>query len=275
VKILVTSGATREPLDDVRFLSNVSTGATGAALADALAAHGHQVALLRGTGAVAAKRAQPAGEFGSTADLLAQLRALVGTGQFGAVIHCAAVADYTPARVARGKMPSSARSLTVRLIPTPKILPQIKSFAAALASPARPVRSGSSLLPTPRSPSHRAPVVIAFKLTSGADAAARATAVSQLFASGTVDAAIHNDTTDLAAGRARPFRAFVACRTRPQKLAGLPALAAWLDKFLRKGGAAGSAAFAPDCRSRPNFRRGALPLGHARSATRAAQFQPE
>jgi phosphopantothenoylcysteine synthetase/decarboxylase len=158
VKILVTSGATREPLDAVRFLSNVSTGATGAALADALVARGHPVALLRGINAVAARRARDAGEFGSTADLLGQLRAQVGTGQFGAVIHCAAVADYTPARIARGKISSAAPSLTVRLVPTPKILPQIKSFAAAT----------------------RPPVVVAFKLTSDATAAGRATAVARL-----------------------------------------------------------------------------------------------
>ena len=48
---LVTAGATREPLDAVRFLSNVSTGSTGAALADALAVRGHTVTLLRGEGA--------------------------------------------------------------------------------------------------------------------------------------------------------------------------------------------------------------------------------
>ena len=36
MRILVTAGATREPLDEVRFVSNVSSGATGAALADAL-----------------------------------------------------------------------------------------------------------------------------------------------------------------------------------------------------------------------------------------------
>jgi phosphopantothenoylcysteine synthetase/decarboxylase len=208
VKILVTSGATREPLDDVRFLSNVSTGATGAALADALAARGHTVALLRGTGAAAAQRASAAGEFFSTADLLAQLRALVGAGKFDAVVQCAAVADYTPARVTCGKMSSYAPSLTVRLVPTPKILPQIKSFAP------------------------RPPVVVGFKLTSGADTAARAAAVGKLLAAGTVDAAIHNDMADLAAGGARPFRAYVAGRARPQKLAGLPALAAWLDEYL-------------------------------------------
>ncbi len=218
MKILVTSGATREPLDDVRFLSNVSTGATGAALADALAAHGHTITLLRGTGAAMPHAVRDVAVFTSTSDLLAQLRQQVATGGYDAVIQCAAIADYTPARVTRGKISSNAPSLTLRLVPTPKILPQIKSFVRT-----RPGTAGV-----------RPPLVIGFKLTSGADTAARAAAVAKLFSAGTVDAAIHNDMAELAIGHARPFRAFVAGRTRPEKLAGLPALVAWLDGFLLK-----------------------------------------
>ena len=76
------------------------------------------------------------------------------------------------------------------------------------------------------------PLVIGFKLTAGASAADRAAAVARLFATGTVDAAIQNDVAGLAAGVARPFRAYVPGRVRPEQLAGLPALAAWLDKFI-------------------------------------------
>jgi phosphopantothenoylcysteine decarboxylase/phosphopantothenate--cysteine ligase len=209
VKILLTSGATREPLDDVRFFSNVSTGATGAALADALAAHGHTVTLLHGTGATAPQTVRDLVTFSSTADLQAQLKRRLSAGGYDAVIQCAAVADYTPARATRGKISSDKRGLTLRLVPTPKLLPQIKSWAP------------------------RPPLVIGFKLTSGADTPARAAAVARLFSAGTVDAAIHNDMAELGAGRARPFRAYVAGRARPEKLAGLPALTAWLDSFLR------------------------------------------
>jgi phosphopantothenoylcysteine decarboxylase/phosphopantothenate--cysteine ligase len=210
MKILVTSGATREPLDDVRFLSNVSTGATGAALADALAARGHAVTLLHGVGAIMPRKARELHAFSSAKNLQAQLARLLAAGGFDAVIHCAAVADYAPARASRGKIPSGQRGLTLRLVPTPKILPQIKSFAS------------------------RPPLVIGFKLTVGADAPARATAVARLFATGTVDAVVQNDARDLRAGRARPFRAHVAGRARPRALAGVPALAAWLDKFVSR-----------------------------------------
>ena len=57
MKILITAGATREPIDAVRFVSNVSTGATGAALADEFSRGGIEVVLLRSEGAVRPQRA--------------------------------------------------------------------------------------------------------------------------------------------------------------------------------------------------------------------------
>jgi len=50
VRVLVTAGGTREPIDDVRVLANTSTGRLGARLADALAAAGHDTLLLHGPG---------------------------------------------------------------------------------------------------------------------------------------------------------------------------------------------------------------------------------
>lgn len=210
MRILITSGATREPIDTVRFLSNVSTGRTGALLADALASRGHTVTLLHGEAAVRPSPAVSAQAFSSTADLQSQLRRLLGTGDFDAVIHAAAVSDYRPSETHEGKMSSYAPELTIRLVPTPKLLPELKSYAP------RPVR------------------VIGFKLTAGADAEARAIAVSKLFAAGTVDAVIHNDMDDLASGDARPFTAWRAGVHTPEPLAGLGALTDWLHAFVNQ-----------------------------------------
>ncbi len=214
MRILITSGATREPIDAVRFLSNVSTGRTGALLADALAQHGHTVTLLHGEVAVrptSAPHAVTTESFSSTADLQSQLHRLLGTGEFDAVIHAAAVSDYRPSETHHGKLSSYATEVTLRLVPTPKLLPELKSYAP------RPLR------------------LIGFKLTSGADTNARAAAVAKLFASGTVDAAIHNDMDDLATGDARPFAAWRAGHPTPEPLAGIEALADWLHAFVGKG----------------------------------------
>ena len=208
MNILVTSGASREPIDAVRFISNASTGTTGAALADGLAAHGHRVTLLSGTGATRPKEVRDCRAFSTAENLRDKMQALLDTGEYGAVIQCAAIADFRPARARSGKPAADEAGLTLRLVPTPKILPALKGFA-----------------PKPL-------LVIGFTLTAKATAKTRATAIARLWAAGPVDAVIHNDLTDLAAGARRIFRAYQPGRSRPQVLRGLPALIAWLDRLL-------------------------------------------
>lgn len=210
MKILVTSGATREPIDAVRFLSNVSTGRTGALLADALEERGHAVTLLHGEAAAKPARATDLVSFSSTDDLGRHLRSLLSLGRYDAVIHAAAVSDYRPAETRDGKLTSYAPELTLRLVPTPKLLPELKHFAS------RPLK------------------VVGFKLTAGADADERAIAVSKLFAGGTVDAVVHNDMDDLATGDARPFAFWLPGRRAGEPVAGVEALAGRLDGFLRE-----------------------------------------
>ena len=211
-KILITSGATCEPIDDVRFLSNISTGRTGAFLAETLAQRQAAVVLLRGQAAVA-PRGVESFCFGSTEDLQRQLVAQLSGGDFGLVVHCAAVSDYRAEKTATGKLSSDEQSLTLNLVPTPKLLPKLKNFS-----------------PTPLT-------VIGFKLTSGATEKERQAAVEKLFASGTVDYVVHNDLSERAAsGDNRPFRIFSAARQAAAELTldGLDALADWLHALRAK-----------------------------------------
>ena len=210
MKLLVTAGATREPIDAVRFLSNVSTGRTGAELAAALAARGHAVHLLRGTGAVTAPAGVDAQEFSSAEDLLDQLQRLLAGGEFAGVIMTAAVADYRPQTAGTGKLDSAVPTRTLTLVRNPKILPQLRKFSP------RPLR------------------VIGFKLTVGADATARLTAVRRQFDESHVDAVVQNDLQEIKAAAVHPFRLFTAPAVEPQPLAGVPALAEALDALLRQ-----------------------------------------
>jgi phosphopantothenate---cysteine ligase (CTP) len=211
MKILVTAGATRESLDAVRFLSNVSTGATGAALAESLRAHGHDVALLRGSGALAPAGLADAEIFSSAADLGERLRRRLLGGGFDAVVMAAAVADYRPTTTLPGKIGSTANEITVRLVRTPKILPQLKSFSP------RPL------------------TVIGFKLTVGADEASRRRAVTAQFAAGGVDAVVHNDLEEMRAAPAHPFRLYRTAEAPPESCAGAAALAAKLEALIAGG----------------------------------------
>ena len=208
MNILVTAGATREPLDAVRFLSNVSTGSTGAALADAFAARNHRVTLLRGESAVTPRSACAGEVFTSAEDLRTRVQRHLAGGTFDAAIMCAAVADYRPDFAVRGKISSDAAELVLRLVRNPKILPQLKSFSP------RPL------------------VVIGFKLTVGADAVARRAAVAAPFAAGTVDAVVHNDLAEIRTLPVHPFWLYRSAAAALERIDGSAALADALDRLV-------------------------------------------
>lgn len=142
--VLITSGATREPIDGIRYISNVSTGRTGARLADLLSAQGYQVTALVGEGAIQPTSADIV-TFSSFRDLDEKLREQLGRGDFTSVIHCAAVSDFSiedvqhvPAEGVQsasadaplaGKKLSSDGALTLKLKPNFKILPRLKEYS--------------------------------------------------------------------------------------------------------------------------------------------------
>lgn len=97
-KILVTAGATVEPIDPVRFVSNYSTGKMGYAIAEALAMRGADVTLVTGHATAVLSRTYP--NIGmvtalSAAEMYEACARLFP--QMDGAVFCAAVADYTPA----------------------------------------------------------------------------------------------------------------------------------------------------------------------------------
>ena len=100
-KVVVTSGATREPIDSVRFISNLSSGRTGAAICEALAARGFEVTQRRGVDSAQAAGAARREAFTDHASLDTPLRRLAKDSAFDAVIHTAAVGDFSVADARR------------------------------------------------------------------------------------------------------------------------------------------------------------------------------
>lgn len=123
MKILITAGPTREPIDAVRFISNRSSGKMGLALAAAAIEAGHQVLLLHGPWmdvSPVRDRCRCYG-FGSSAELKQLLDA--HWPDFDCLIMAAAVADYRPAMVVDGKLPrNSEGELVITLQPTPDLV---------------------------------------------------------------------------------------------------------------------------------------------------------
>ena len=139
---IVTAGPTYEPLDEVRRLTNFSTGRLGSELVNYLSASGHNVTLLIGQQATwrGDRSAATVQTFTTTDDLRQRLKALSSPADVHAVFHAAAVSDFTFGKVWQGrpggklnelragKIPTRAENLLVELIPTAKIIADLRSF---------------------------------------------------------------------------------------------------------------------------------------------------
>ena len=121
MRILITAGPTREPIDDVRFISNRSSGQMGFALAEAADAEGHDVTLLLGPVLLPPSVAERVNviRFNTTADL--ELLLAEHFPECDVLIKAAAVADYRPTTLFKGKAPRSD-GLSIKLEPTPDLV---------------------------------------------------------------------------------------------------------------------------------------------------------
>ena len=139
---IVTAGPAYEPLDDVRRLTNFSTGRLGTTLANYLAARGHNVILLLGEQATYAgeRRAQRVESFSTTADLRAKMKTLASK-KVDAIFHAAAVSDFSFGRIfapddanklveikSSKKISTRQGKLLVELLPTPKIIAELRGW---------------------------------------------------------------------------------------------------------------------------------------------------
>jgi phosphopantothenoylcysteine synthetase/decarboxylase len=141
VKCIVTAGPTFEELDEVRRLTNFSTGALGTELANFLSERGYEVELLRGQGATCRlePKAHRVQAFTTTADLRRRLQELHGSGA-GAVFHAAAVSDFTFGKIWERaddgglteihsvKISTRGGNILAELTPTPKIIADLRGW---------------------------------------------------------------------------------------------------------------------------------------------------
>ena len=142
MRCILTAGPTYESLDDVRRLTNFSTGKLGSQLADFLTDHGHAVTLLLGYYAVyqGEQKAREIQTFTTTADLSARLQKLTGQPTVNAVFHAAAVSDFTFGKIwerlpsgeltelRAGKISTRRGTLLAELIPTTKIIGALRQW---------------------------------------------------------------------------------------------------------------------------------------------------
>lgn len=176
--VLITYGGTVEPIDEVRGITNFSTGETGRWICEHLAKKGFAVTAVRGVRAVEARGVEQSLIFTDYRSLHDLLKKNLESRFFNGVIHLAAVSDFSVDKVVnaqgvglehKGKIPSSSE-LTLHLKQNPKILNQLKTWS-----------KNNNIS------------VTGFKLTVDENSKGCLEKVKALFNSGNVDFVVQND----------------------------------------------------------------------------------
>ncbi len=129
MRLLVTAGATCEDIDDIRYLTNRSSGRMGFAVAAEAVRRGHEVDLIAGPVHPAVPEGVRFTEIRSARDLLEACRGIFPSCD--AMVAAAAVGDYRPAERVAGKLKKGEGELVLRLVRNPDV-------AAELAGLKRP-----------------------------------------------------------------------------------------------------------------------------------------
>lgn len=143
LRVLITAGGTREPIDPVRFLGNRSSGKMGHAIADEAARKGHQVTLVT-TSQIPVDPSVKVILVETAEEMLEAVERM----EADVAIMSAAVADFRPANAGATKFERSSGLDSIELQPTPDILasvvarderPYVVGFAAETGDIARAV----------------------------------------------------------------------------------------------------------------------------------------
>jgi phosphopantothenoylcysteine decarboxylase/phosphopantothenate--cysteine ligase len=218
-KVLITSGGTREKIDEAREISNISTGSTGAAIASCFISNHWDVTLLH-----AINSRLPGSEckkvtFTDFDSLEKMMEQLLRENDFNAVIHLAAVSDYSVKAVLvdgiernapfKGKIDSHSDELVIKLRKNHKILHGIKQ------------KAGKNDL-----------VLVAFKFTAGEAETTIRKKIALMMEKSGADLVVWNDADSRTKGRQTGYNIFNNMDRAPEKCPEASTLAERLEKIL-------------------------------------------
>ncbi len=187
MRILITSGATQEPVDGVRHLTNFSSGKTGAGLSEILAAK-HQITFLYGRNSVLPNTPVISQEYQTFQELNQILIEVLRNNSYSLIIHAAAISDYSISHIElNGKtyQPSkllkiqSGVNLSIHTRSNFKIIDRLKEYALSNPSVTEP------------------PILVGFKLTNTDDKEIQKKEVARLASHAPVDFIVHNDLHEI------------------------------------------------------------------------------
>ena len=126
IPILVTGGPTPVPIDNIRRLTNRFTGRLGTCIAEELYLRGARVKLIHGQGSYSPPGYLPHQIVTTYDEYFTEVMShLERSYRFG--IFSAAVADYQPTQVFPGKIPSGGALSKIELVPTQKVISEVRA----------------------------------------------------------------------------------------------------------------------------------------------------
>ena len=131
--VVVSAGPTHEDLDDVRYIGNRSSGRMGYGVAAEAARRGARVVLVSGPTSIDVPAGVELVRVRSAAEMYEAMRAAAADADV--VVMAAAVADYTPASRADGKIEKQDAPLELRLVRTRDILFELGKARGAGSRP--------------------------------------------------------------------------------------------------------------------------------------------
>ncbi len=124
LRVLVTAGPTREPIDPVRFISNPSSGRMGYAVAAEAERRGASVTLVSGPVSLEPPLGVEVVAVTSAAEMHEAVEAYAG--EVDLFVGAAAVADWRPAEASGEKLSKDGRDeMTVRMVRTPDVIASV------------------------------------------------------------------------------------------------------------------------------------------------------
>jgi len=218
-RILITGGATRESIDGIRFISNVSTGRTAAELCDRFSSFGWSVTYLHGQQAHVPVNSAFTSGFTDIENLDTKLRMELSQNTYDAVVHCAAVSDFAIETV-NGLNPSQKQKMTsadvpeIKLKPAKKILPNLREYSL-----------------------NKNIKVVGFKLTLNAEPNDQLAAAEKILGHG-VDMIVANDWSQVGqssgAGPRKSHPGFVLTKSGQKEFDSVAGMAEHLNEILTK-----------------------------------------
>jgi len=183
-KVLITAGGTKESIDQVRFITNFSSGNTAKILAEKLERNDYDVVYLHATDAKKPKNAH-LDQFTGFNELYEKIEHYLSTYKFDYIIHAAAVSDYSPTEIKVDnittslpltKKINSGSELTIKLKQNIKIVNKSKELSR-----------------------NKDITVVAFKLTNSDNSSDIKNALQKIASSkiNTIDYIVHNNLPEI------------------------------------------------------------------------------